>query len=101
MPAGWGPLTVAAQEADPDSMLCLYRRALRLRRAEPALRDGPFGWLTQPEQVLAFARGERFACVANLSPRPVRLPAHRAVLLGSGPLPDGTLPPDTAVWLRT
>jgi alpha-glucosidase len=100
-PDDWARSTAAAQEADPDSMLCLYRRALRLRRAEPALRDGPFEWLTQPEQVLAFARGERFACVANLSPRPVRLPAHRAVLLGSGPLPDGTLPPDMAVWLRT
>jgi alpha-glucosidase len=31
----------------------------------------------------------------------VELPAHREVLLTSGPLLDGLLPPDTAVWLRT
>jgi len=28
------------------------------------------------------------------------LPAHDGVLLASGPLEDGLLPPDTAVWLR-
>src|SRR6185369_2381272 len=31
-PDGWAGLTVAAQRADPDSMLSLYRTALRLRR---------------------------------------------------------------------
>ena len=50
--------------------------------------------------MLAFARDETFACVVNLSPDPVDLPAHVDVLLTSGPL-DGHLPPDTAVWLRT
>jgi alpha-glucosidase len=38
--------------------------------------------------------------VANLSPGPVTLPAHTAVLLASDPLADGLLPPDTSVWLR-
>jgi alpha-glucosidase len=50
--------------------------------------------------VLAFDRGD-VACVANLSPSPVELPPHTAVLLASGPLPAGLLPPDTAAWLRT
>jgi hypothetical protein len=27
------------------------------------------------------------------------LPAHRRVLLASGPVEDGKLPPDTAAWL--
>ena len=38
-------------------------------------------------------------CVANLSADPVELPPHAAVLLTSGPLTDGQLPPDTTAWL--
>jgi alpha-glucosidase len=98
-PKEWRELTVELQAGDPDSMLELYRAALRLRRAEPALGDGPLHWLPAPAGVLAFARGD-LSCVANLSLAPVALPAHTAVLLASGPLDDGLLPPDTAAWLR-
>jgi alpha-glucosidase len=45
--------------------------------------------------VLAFRRGA-FACVVNLSESAV--PYSGAVLLASDEV-DGTLPPDTAVWL--
>lgn len=38
-------------------------------------------------------------CVANLSAGPVELPPHAAVLLTSGSLTGGRLPPDTAAWL--
>ena len=99
-PKEWRELTVELQAGDPDSMLELYRAALRLRRAEPALGDGRLHWLPAAAGVLAFGRGD-LSCVANLSPAPVALPAHTAVLLASGPLDDGLLPPDTAVWLRT
>jgi alpha-glucosidase len=99
-PDSWRGRTVRAQTGDPDSMLTLYREALRLRRAEPALGDGPLRWLPAPEGVLAFAREPGFACLANLSPAPVALPAHRAVLLASAPLVDGALAPDSAAWLR-
>ncbi len=98
-PNEWRELTVELQADDPDSMLELYRDALRLRRAEPALGDGPMRWLASPDGVLAFARGD-LCCVANLSSASVALPAHTAVLLASGPLDDGLLPPDTAAWLR-
>jgi alpha-glucosidase len=98
-PKEWRELTVEIQAGDPDSMLELYRAALRLRRAEPALGDGPMHWLPSPDGVLAFGRGD-LCCVANLSPVPVTLPAHTAVLLASGPLGDGLLRPDTAAWLR-
>ena len=88
-PAAWSACTVERQTGDPDSMLELYRRALRLRPGEPALGDGPMAWLDQPSGVLAFARGDGFACVVNLSTEPVPLPAHREVLLASGPVePD-------------
>jgi alpha-glucosidase len=98
-PKEWRELTVEIEAGDPDSMLEFYRTALRLRRAEPALGDGPMHWLPSPDGVLAFRRGD-LCCVANLSPVPVALPAHTDVLLISGPLGDGLLRPDTAAWLR-
>jgi alpha-glucosidase len=99
-PAGWGGLTAQAQAADPDSMLSLYRTALRVRRTEAGLGDGPLRWLDAADGVLAFAREGGFGCVLNISPHPVALPRHRRILLASGPLDEGLLPQDTAVWLR-
>jgi len=85
-------------------MLELYRRALHVRRAEPALGDGGFAWLGgAPAGVLAFGRGpgSHLACVVNLSGAPVGLPVEGEVVLASGPLDGNCLPADTAVWLRT
>ena len=81
-------------------MLRLYRDALRIRRSEPALGDGPMSWLPSADGVLAFDRGTSVRCVANLSAEPGSAAAARAALLASGPLDTGLLPPDTAVWLR-
>jgi alpha-glucosidase len=98
-PQSWGAFSAEAQAGHPASMLSLYREALRIRRGEPALRDGSFRWLEAPSGVLAFGRGEHFAFLLNLSADPVELPPHDRVLLRSGPLEEGLLPPDTAVWL--
>jgi alpha-glucosidase len=99
-PPAWEALAVAVQDGDPASMLELYRAALRLRRAHPALGDGTLRWLEAPEGVLAFARDPGFACVVNVSGRPAPLATGTDVLLASGPLgPDGAVPEDTAVWL--
>ena len=99
-PARWALLTVAAQLADAASTLNLYRAAFALRRSEAGLGDGPMEWLLADDDVLAFARGPHLACVVNLGDASVRLPPHTRVLLASGPLDDGRLPSDTAVWLR-
>jgi alpha-glucosidase len=101
-PDDWARYAVDRQAADPGSMLTLYRTALELRRTEAGFGDGPLGWLPSPEGVLAFARAEGLLCVANLSGDPVPLPPHTDILLASDELPaHGTIPPDTAVWLRT
>jgi alpha-glucosidase len=110
-------------------MLRLYREALRIRRSDPAFGDTPLAWRHAPDGVLAFDRdtaggadtgdagaggagagdaggagtgGRRVSvrCVANLSAEPVALPPRASVLLASGPLDGGLLPPDTTVWLR-
>jgi alpha-glucosidase len=99
-PLDWKDRTVQAQSGDPYSMLELYRTALRIRRAEPALGDGGLRWLPALGGVLAFAREPGFACVLNLSTAAVPLPAHDKVLLASGPLDGDALPVDTAAWLR-
>ena len=55
-------VNVAAQQADPDSLLAFYRRMLRLRRATPALIGGDYHALHQhSEEYLAFLRHERSA----------------------------------------
>jgi alpha-glucosidase len=99
-PAEWKDRTVAAQTGDSASMLELYRTALRVRRSEPALGDGALRWLPAGDGVLAFGRDPGVLCVLNLSGAAHPLPPHDSVLLASGPLDGGSLPPDTAAWLR-
>ena len=122
-PRCWGELSVEAQTGDETSVLTLYRRVLATRRAEPALRAGGFRWLDSlggvvlGDDVLAFVReaprdgdGRGVACVVNLGPDDVPLPADAEVLLrsdapGSAPRASDApgaarLPTDTAVWLR-
>ncbi|MYX40414.1 DUF3459 domain-containing protein, partial [Streptomyces sp. SID89] len=97
-PADWASYAVDRQADDPDSMLSLYRRAIRLR---PVFGDAPLTWLPAPDGVLAFTRAEGTCCVVNLGAEPYELPDHSRLLLASGPLDAaGRLPEDTAVWLR-
>jgi alpha-glucosidase len=100
-PDGWARLTVAAQEADPGSMLALYRAGLLLRRAAPWGDAGPqLRWLDLGADAVAFARGDRFACVVNFGPEPLALPSGSELLIASDPGGGGALPQDTTAWLR-
>ncbi|WP_308468912.1 glycoside hydrolase family 13 protein [Rathayibacter soli] len=100
-PAAWARLTAEAQLSNTSSMLWLYREALRIRRQNPALGDGPFAWIDSDTDVLQFRRGPRFLNVTNLSAHGVALPEHVSILLCSNPLENGLLPPDSTAWLRT
>jgi alpha-glucosidase len=99
-PAEWKDLTAERQAADPDSMLQLYRAALRLRRAEPALASCDLTWLPSPGGVLCYRRADSITVLVNLSAQPAELPADAEVLISSSPLDHDVLPPDTAAWLR-
>ncbi|WP_171108595.1 MULTISPECIES: glycoside hydrolase family 13 protein [unclassified Streptomyces] len=99
-PADWRERSVEAQTGDETSMLELYRTALHIRREHPALGDGTMSWLDAPAGVLAFQREPGFTCVVNLSDEAYRLPEHTATLLASGPITDGLLEPDRAVWIK-
>ena len=77
----------------------MYRKALAIRKVEAGLGDGPMTWLDVSDEVLAFTRPGDFACYVNFG-KEIELPTDAEVLVASGPLNDGKLPTDTAVWLR-
>ncbi|MDB5495865.1 MAG: alpha-glucosyltransferase [Phenylobacterium sp.] len=67
-------LSVASQDADPDSALAFARQMIGFRKASPAMTLGELEFIDAPDPVLAFVRtqGEaRIACVFNLSDAPV------------------------------
>ncbi|WP_407655688.1 glycoside hydrolase family 13 protein [Amycolatopsis rhabdoformis] len=96
-PAAWAAYTAEAEEADPASMLALYRQGLALRTS---LGSAAVSWLDLGDGVLAFSREPGFVFVLNFSATAVALPEHSSMALTSGDLVDGKLPTDTAVWLR-
>lgn len=104
---------------DEASTLQMYQRALRQRRLEPAMGDGPMAWMDDaPDEVLAV---RRFAddssepavlVVINMGGTPCHLPSEwgTQVLVASGDdvaavTVDETehlvLGPETTVWLRS
>jgi alpha-glucosidase len=97
MPAEWATLTVQRQLHDADSTLSLYRRALELRRERAEFHDDRVDWLPAPDDALIFRSGG-LTCALNAGDRPLPLP-DGSLILASGPLPGGELPPNTAAWL--
>ena len=81
-----------------ESVLHLYRDALGLRHRLPALASTELRWLETDPGVLAFSRGDGFACLVNFAPQPVSAPAGARLLLGSDAEVSEKLPPDTAGW---
>jgi alpha-glucosidase len=100
-PDDWATLTAAAEEANPDSMLALYRAGLSLRRERPELGSGSLAWLDLGPDVIAFRRGDHFVSVTNLSGGPIELPTSDRIWLASAPLEGGRLPVDATTWLRS
>ena len=99
MPYEWAALTVEAQLEDPDSVLCLYRQAVELRKTHRAFFGDSLEWYGAPAGCFAFRRkGGGLICALNSTSGPVPLPPG-TVLLTSGELDGHTLPPDTAAWL--
>jgi alpha-glucosidase len=96
MPDDWAGLTVAAQRKDPASTWSFYRDALRTRRRFTDAGDD-VELVDTRSTVLEVHRGP-LTVVCNCGSRPVRLPAGE-VVLSSGPLDGGLLPPNIAAWL--
>ena len=97
--AWWGKYSAESQEIDPNSTLNVYRKALAIRKNEPGLGDGTMEWIDGSSQVVAFQRGDDFACYINFGSE-IKLPENAQILHSSAPLNGNYLPTDTAVWLR-
>ncbi|MFJ5881818.1 glycoside hydrolase family 13 protein [Kitasatospora cineracea] len=105
-PAEWAGLSVEVQTGDPTSTLELYRSALAVRRAQPALGAGSeVEWLPAPEGVLAFRREAAegsFVCTVNTTGETVRIPAPGRMLLSSAEAvaaaDEVELPADSTAW---
>ena len=99
MPPDYGEMVAAEQLEDTGSTLSLVRRAIELRKTHPGFQGEDLEWFGAPEGCLAFRRaGTTLVCALNTSSEVVPLPPGE-VLLASGSLTDGMLPPDTAAWL--
>ncbi|MCW2796920.1 glycoside hydrolase family 13 protein [Nocardioides sp.] len=98
-PVDWAPLTVAAQDADPDSTLSFYRAALAARRKLALAAGDDVAMLDLGTDVLAFRRGV-LTVVLNCGTEGVELPAGD-IAAASGKLEGRLLGADTAVWLRS
>ncbi|MGH8258726.1 MAG: alpha-amylase family glycosyl hydrolase, partial [Steroidobacteraceae bacterium] len=73
-PSDWARLTMSSQLPDPESMLNLYRAALRIRREHPALGDGEMTWTETGDDQLAFTRDPGFGFIANFGHEPLTIP---------------------------
>jgi maltose alpha-D-glucosyltransferase/alpha-amylase len=109
---GYQKLNVAAQEADPDSILNWTRFLISTRQGQSALRAGAFQWVeTGGKETIAFRRRagqDAVLCLFNLSDKPQKalfnLEASMVNLLARGKsiLPAGEihrLEPFAAHWL--
>lgn len=102
------PLSAAAQETDPDSLLHWVRGFLAWRRTQPSLLDGGIVFVDVAEPLLCFSRGSgdaRLTFLFNLGDRAAVLDAVGQVLTGPdlGARIHGAsahLPPWSAACLR-
>ena len=97
-PEWWGNYAVTKQEVDPDSSLNMYRTALKIRRDESGLGDGPIEWIDLGKDVLAFSRPGNFLCAVNFGEE-VDLP-NGEILVSSESISNNKLPKDAAIWMR-
>jgi alpha-glucosidase len=99
-PDWFAPYAVEVEEADQDSVLHFYRRAVAARAAlDP---EAPLDWVeTGREDVLAFRRGD-LTCVVVFGETAYDVPeAWGSRLLATATVTGRRCPPDSAAWFRT
>jgi alpha-glucosidase len=103
-PAGWGDYSTEAQLGDDGSMLEMYRRLLRIRRAF-VRHQGPAAEIVDVGDGLLGVR--RGALVAVLNPTSEPVPTQGlddaqviATTDAGGGITGTVVPPDTTVWFR-
>jgi alpha-glucosidase len=98
IPPEWATLTVEKQLPEANSTLSFFRRAIELRHNRPEFGGSAVEWIESPIDTLVFRLTSGLVCALNASRRAMALSGGE-VLLASGALVDGQLPPNTAAWL--
>ncbi|MBV8930334.1 MAG: glycoside hydrolase family 13 protein [Mycobacteriaceae bacterium] len=98
IPPEWAASTVQRQREDTGSALSFFRTAIHLHRRRPEFVGMTIEWLHAAAGVLVFRVAGGLVCALNAGTAPVRMPEGQ-LLLASGPVVDGMLPPNTAAWL--
>jgi alpha-glucosidase len=83
---------VAAERADPRSMLHLYRRLLARRRTSPALALGTLTMRDAPDGIVVYERsgfGERWRVLVNFDDEPVAVAAEGTIAIASDGIGEG------------
>lgn len=94
-------LAAAAQEADANSVLNLYRTAIRIRQSSAALKTGSIEIVEAAEGKLVWLRksgSDEVKCVYNFGDAPMPLEAGGEVLLASGG--GKSIEPRGFAWIR-
>lgn len=100
-PSKWGRFSAELQENSLDSMLHLYRTALRIRRTHSTLNSPLFRWVESMDERFMFTRSddESFLCLVTFE-KGETVPPNYEVLLSSQKIESGQIPPDTTTWLQ-
>lgn len=111
-PRWYSSFAADVEDADPRSMLNLYRRALELRH-ELMPADTQLQWLPQDQAsevcdgadghrggVIAYRRSNGWASITNFGAQPVDLPAGDVLLVSVELTADGKLPQDVTAWVQ-
>jgi alpha-glucosidase len=96
-------LTVAAQEADPNSTLAFARALLAARQGSKALRVGEIVFREAPDPLLVFERvrdGERWLCQFNMSGGETAADLEGETVLATGKIGTGRMGPYAARLAR-
>ncbi len=90
-------VNVEAQQADPQSMLTLFKRVIDLRRGDEALALGDYASLDAPEGVFAYTRGGKYTIALNFTGEAKRVELSGELLISTHPDREGDV---TSLELR-
>ena len=96
-PSWYAKFAASAQEADPNSTLNLYRKALALRAK--LITEEQLSWHESASGTLLFERPNGWLCFTNFTQDEVELPQGE-LLMHSGEVSDGKLSGPATAWLK-
>lgn len=100
-PELWGDFSAESQEQAESSMLQLYRNALSIRKAHPALVDEFFRWVDTTSDSFLFTRSDddSFLCIVTFEDG-YDIPSGYEILISSQRIDSQRIPPNSTAWLQ-